>query len=1044
MELTLAILVLFQIARYLMNRQRFRNLEAEIAAISAVVVPGGPDVQSQIRELTGRLYRLETKVESLRSSGAEPQPQPVPAPAPVISQRPVEPPPLPNAPLAVEETLGPKPEPVMATSEPEGPTLSERLRAALGGEEWEALVGGSLLNKLGALVLVVGIALFLGFSFTQMAPGGRAAIALAVSVSILAAGMWTERAAKYQVFARGLIGAGWAALYATAYAIYALPAAKIIDDPFAGSLGVLLVAAGMIGHSLLYRSQALTAVAYFSAFAGLAATPSTPFAVIALVPLAVSLLYLAIRLEWYGIAVFGIFATYGTCISHGSSDAPLFSTEALFLVYWALFETFDLLRTHRRTVAAGLGWISPLNAIAFLGLSYSAWASKAPDQLWLMASFAAALYFGSAMVRAIVRPPSSFPETDELRTRVEAGSFEFSLAVSAVLAALAIVAHVPGIWMGVGLAIEAELLYVAGVRWNSVVLRSLAAIAFTFSLGRLFASDYPAGGTSAVFGRMMQNWTPPVLMHVLLFYANRALRSPNLIFSFAASALTALVIFTEVPKDLAGTAWIVFAAILFEIGLRKRMSEFRLQAYVLAFAGTGVSMLAHGIFLTHRWGALSIGLVLFYANALRCQWTAEGIIGPLEYKWLQRAGAAGTVVFSLLVLWNTAPAAYLGLSACLLAGALFELGLRKLPPQLRLPAYVVWIAGIFQVILPDAGASAKFAAPPLALSYAIAAFVAWFFCARVTARVVDADLPLDREILRHAMGAGGTLLAMRAMWIGMPEPLVAVGWVAMALVWIELGLRLETAPFRWLGNGVMAGVAIRLYLVNFNYPDKLLTIVPVIAAGYYLWVRFGNSLAARVYVWAVAIPVMVLLHTELPDVTGVVGWAYFGLALVAAGRRLSDIDLARQELTRQSYVVAAIAFLYSIVNPPNTWAAVAVVAAFYAAQALSEQHGRRFFSILATLLLTATLYDKVAGSVLTVAWGGEGLVLLGIGFVVRERLLRLQGLVLFLVCILKLFLYDLRNLETMYRILSFIALGLILLGVSWIYTKFREHVRRYL
>jgi uncharacterized membrane protein len=49
-----------------------------------------------------------------------------------------------------------------------------------------------------------------------------------------------------------------------------------------------------------------------------------------------------------------------------------------------------------------------------------------------------------------------------------------------------------------------------------------------------------------------------------------------------------------------------------------------------------------------------------------------------------------------------------------------------------------------------------------------------------------------------------------------------------------------------------------------------------------------------------------------------------------------------------------------------------------------------------------------------------------------------------LVCILKLFLYDLRNLETIYRILSFVALGLILLGVSWIYTRFRERVSRYL
>jgi uncharacterized membrane protein len=30
------------------------------------------------------------------------------------------------------------------------------------------------------------------------------------------------------------------------------------------------------------------------------------------------------------------------------------------------------------------------------------------------------------------------------------------------------------------------------------------------------------------------------------------------------------------------------------------------------------------------------------------------------------------------------------------------------------------------------------------------------------------------------------------------------------------------------------------------------------------------------------------------------------------------------------------------------------------------------------------------------------------------------------------------------RILSFIALGLILVGVSWIYTRFREGVQKYL
>jgi uncharacterized membrane protein len=72
----------------------------------------------------------------------------------------------------------------------------------------------------------------------------------------------------------------------------------------------------------------------------------------------------------------------------------------------------------------------------------------------------------------------------------------------------------------------------------------------------------------------------------------------------------------------------------------------------------------------------------------------------------------------------------------------------------------------------------------------------------------------------------------------------------------------------------------------------------------------------------------------------------------------------------------------------------------------------------------------------------QGFILLAFGFAFSERILRLQGLGLFLICIMKLFFFDLRNLETIYRILSFVVLGLILLSVSWIYTRFRKQMRR--
>jgi uncharacterized membrane protein len=74
------------------------------------------------------------------------------------------------------------------------------------------------------------------------------------------------------------------------------------------------------------------------------------------------------------------------------------------------------------------------------------------------------------------------------------------------------------------------------------------------------------------------------------------------------------------------------------------------------------------------------------------------------------------------------------------------------------------------------------------------------------------------------------------------------------------------------------------------------------------------------------------------------------------------------------------------------------------------------------------------------AWGAEGVALLAAGFPLRDRFLRFPGLALLLFCILKLFVYDLRNLETLPRIFSFLVLGLILVSVSWLYTRVREYL----
>ena len=55
------------------------------------------------------------------------------------------------------------------------------------------LLGTNLLNKVGVLLLVVGMALFLGYSITSFGPAGRVALGVATSLSLLAAGLFAEK-----------------------------------------------------------------------------------------------------------------------------------------------------------------------------------------------------------------------------------------------------------------------------------------------------------------------------------------------------------------------------------------------------------------------------------------------------------------------------------------------------------------------------------------------------------------------------------------------------------------------------------------------------------------------------------------------------------------------------------------------------------------------------------------------------------------------------------------------------------------------------------
>jgi uncharacterized membrane protein len=78
---------------------------------------------------------------------------------------------------------------------------------------------------------------------------------------------------------------------------------------------------------------------------------------------------------------------------------------------------------------------------------------------------------------------------------------------------------------------------------------------------------------------------------------------------------------------------------------------------------------------------------------------------------------------------------------------------------------------------------------------------------------------------------------------------------------------------------------------------------------------------------------------------------------------------------------------------------------------------------------------------LSIFWALYGFVAVCVGIWARQRTVRLFAMGLLYVAIFKVFLYDLGELETPYRVASFFTLGLVFLVVSYLYTRFEERMR---
>jgi uncharacterized membrane protein len=269
-------------------------------------------------------------------------------------------------------------------------------------------------------------------------------------------------------------------------------------------------------------------------------------------------------------------------------------------------------------------------------------------------------------------------------------------------------------------------------------------------------------------------------------------------------------------------------------------------------------------------------------------------------------------------------------------------------------------------------------------------------------------LALMASLLRS--GEGRPLALMQPLIIGLIELAVLV-------------IRLDTDPRAWLLFGSLAAVSL------------------------WLGARRGEArFAAPV---GLALALLLLLVKAPIDRDPLVPWMGVAITAMFAGVSipLSTRDRVLRILTACGALVGPILIL-RLLRPetlsPLGWglAAAALAAAALALLWLHrmDSAGRKMpdsamvaAGATAALLLAMAGYDLTARDFVSATWLVVALALVAAGIRIPDKALRLAGLILLTATILKVFLLDAAELQGVLRILSFLGLGIALIGMGKLY-----------
>ena len=968
------------------------------------------------------------------SPAAPPAPSPVVIPAqeakpPETPARPVIPPPPPAPPAPARAGAVPTPTPLAAdrVAPPRPPAPPSRPPSAPTPAlpDIESLLGANWLSKVGIAALALATAFFLKYAFDKgwLSETARVTMGLVGAAVLLGLGQFLLAKPRYRAYAQVLASGGIIILFLSIYAAYAFY--------------------DLIGFG-------------------------TTFAVLAVAALAASALAVANNTEAVGLlCIAGAFAT-PVLIRHdtvGGGDLLRLYGYLAGLNLWSAI-LFRFRRWYSVTALAfGATWL----------LFFGAGRLHGPDYLYVegfaVAFLAFACYGG---VRTIAATPRPEPETTRAGIAlILASCLAFIVASALILAgahalglpALATVGVLVALLLTVlAVALPALAVYDAEVRQ---LFRYLGATALALLVGISVLTAPATPAAQALAGFVFSLLIYLLFLGIALFMRRADEPEGPAVFLVAANGVIHFIVVFRVLASVriwgidAAPLWLPLAGVIALAALwlasrqKTKRTQLPIALMILAQAAQVVALLG-AIDLAQRWPT-AMGTGIFFAEFLVVSgtWIAMRQLTALP-------GFRGDV---LAAFGNAA--AFFGLLAT--AGDLQAYGgfVLLCGCALALAAYHALVAA-FVMRRPHDDALRRFVYLGIALT-----FVTIAIPLQLRASYVTVAWAVESAIL---VWTGLSVGDRRVRWYGIV--LLAIGAAKAAF----LDLPRSPAPFHFLlnsrtlsGASVIVAAYVSAWLLwrrrdAIGEPERILPAVLALLANLFTLVFVSLDLRDH---FAAAMPIALRAGAQQLSLT--VFWSVYATALVWIGVVIGDWRVRWSGIVLLT-IAATKALLVDLAGPqphfqlllnPRMLAGAAVIAASYvSAWLLWRKRGDLTpgeSAVPAGLALAANaftlifvsfdLWDYFGGRdafargasarqlSLSIFWSMYALAAMSVGIWKRMKPVRLFAMGLLCIAIAKVFLYDLRFLDQPYRIVSFFGLGVILLVVSLLYTRFEERLK---